>query len=125
MYEVMVEEEFCAAHAMRNYSGKCEYLHGHNWKIEVYARGEKLDGAGMLVDFKLLKEATRKVMEYLDHKNLNEITPFDSDTNPSSEEIAAFILNKVAAEVDNERAQVFRVRVWETPSNAATYEIKS
>ena len=77
MYEVMIEEEFSAAHALRGYRGKCENLHGHNWKVEVYVRGERLDAVGMLVDFKELKAATRRVMQYLDHQNLNELRPFD------------------------------------------------
>ena len=101
MYEVMIEEEFSAAHALRGYRGKCENMHGHNWKVEVYVRGEQLDQVGMLVDFKELKEATRRVMKYLDHQNLNELKPFD------------------------ERVKVYKGRVWETPSTCATYEQRS
>jgi 6-pyruvoyltetrahydropterin/6-carboxytetrahydropterin synthase len=123
MYEVMIEEEFSAAHALRQYHGKCEHLHGHNWKVEVYVRGGRLDNAGMLVDFKQLKEATRNCMRYLDHFNLNELPPFDEKVNPSSENIASFILERVAAEINNDRAKVYKVRVWETPSTCATYEI--
>jgi 6-pyruvoyltetrahydropterin/6-carboxytetrahydropterin synthase len=123
MYEVMIEEEFSAAHALREYHGKCENLHGHNWKVEVYVRGQRLDKAGMLVDFKQLKDATRNCMRYLDHFNLNELPPFDAKVNPSSENIASFILEKVAAEIDNDQAKVYKVRVWETPSTCATYEI--
>ena len=93
MYEVMIEEEFSAAHALRGYRGKCENLHGHNWKVEVYVRGEQLDQVGMLVDFKDLKAATRRVMKYLDHQNLNELKPFDIEMNPSSEHLAGFILH--------------------------------
>jgi 6-pyruvoyltetrahydropterin/6-carboxytetrahydropterin synthase len=125
MYEVMIEEEFSAAHALRGYQGKCENLHGHNWKVEVYVRGETLDNVGMLIDFAHLKAVTRKVMAYLDHQNLNELKPFDDDLNPSSEHLAGFILHKVAEEIDNDRAKVYRVRVWETPSSLATYEIES
>ena len=125
MYEVMIEEEFSAAHALRGYRGKCENLHGHNWKVEVYVRGEGLDSVGMLVDFKELKSATRRVMRYLDHQNLNELKPFDIELNPSSEHIAGFILHKVAEELNDDRVKVFKVRVWETPSTSATYEINS
>ena len=122
MYEVMIEEEFSAAHALRGYRGKCENLHGHNWKVEVYVRGEQLDQVGMLVDFKELKAATRRVMKYLDHQNLNELTPFDLEINPSSEHLAGFILNKVSQEISDNRVTVYKVRVWETPSTCATYE---
>lgn len=125
MYEVMIEEEFSAAHALRGYRGKCENLHGHNWKVEVYVRGERLDSVGMLVDFKELKAVTRKVMYYLDHKNLNELKPFDVELNPSSEHLAGFIFNEVGSQINNERVRVYKVRVWETPSTCATYEVNS
>jgi len=123
MYEVMIQEEFSAAHALRGYRGKCENLHGHNWKVEVYVRGEQLDETGMLVDFKDVKEATRGVMTYLDHFNLNELKPFDKEINPSSEHLAGFILHKVAEQINTDRVKVYKVRVWETPSTSATYEI--
>lgn len=123
MYEVMIQEEFSAAHALRGYRGKCENLHGHNWKVEVYVRGAQLDEIGMLVDFKDLKEATRGVMRYLDHLNLNELKPFDNELNPSSEHLAGFILHKVAERINSDRVKVYKVRVWETPSTCATYEI--
>ena len=125
MYEVMIEEEFSAAHALRGYRGKCENMHGHNWKVEVYVRGEQLDQVGMLVDFKALKAATRRVMKYLDHRNLNELKPFDDEMNPSSEHLAGFILHKVAEEISDGRVTVYKVRVWETPSTCATYEVSS
>jgi 6-pyruvoyltetrahydropterin/6-carboxytetrahydropterin synthase len=123
MYEVSIDEEFSAAHALRGYKGKCENLHGHNWKVEVYVRGERLDEIGMLVDFRELKAATRRVMNHLDHRNLNELKPFDNEMNPSSEHLAGFILHEVAAQINNERVKVYKVRVWETPSTSATYEI--
>ena len=123
MYEVMIQEEFSAAHALRGYRGKCENLHGHNWKVEVYVRGAQLDEIGMLVDFKDLKEATRGVMRYLDHLNLNELKPFDNELNPSSEHLAGFIFHKVAERINSDRVKVHKVRVWETPSTCATYEI--
>lgn len=122
MYEVMIEEEFSAAHALRGYRGKCENMHGHNWKVEVYVRGERLDEVGMLVDFKELKTATRRVMGYLDHQNLNELKPFATELNPSSEHIAGFIFHKVAEQINDGRVKVYKVRVWETPSTSATYE---
>ena len=123
MYEVRIDEEFSAAHALRGYKGKCENLHGHNWRVEVYVRGERLDEIGMLVDFRELKAATRRVMHHLDHRNLNELKPFDNEMNPSSEHLAGFILHEVAAQINNERVKVYKVRVWETPSTSATCEI--
>jgi 6-pyruvoyltetrahydropterin/6-carboxytetrahydropterin synthase len=125
MYEVMIEEEFSAAHALRGYRGKCENLHGHNWRVEVYVRGERLDEVGMLVDFTQLKAVTRNVMRYLDHQNLNELKPFDKEMNPSSEHIAGFILHKIAQEIDSDRVKVYKVRVWETTSSSATYQVSA
>ena len=125
MYEVMIEEEFSAAHALRGYRGKCENMHGHNWKVEVYVRGERLDDVGMLVDFRQLKAATRRVMQYLDHQNLNELKPFDTEINPSSEHIAGFVLHRIAFEINSDNVQVYKVRVWETPSTCASYELPS
>src|ERR1041385_9092343 len=125
MYEVMIEEEFSAAHALRGYRGKCENLHGHNWRVEVYARGERLDDVGMLIDFKDLKAATRRVMKYLDHQNLNELKPFDVEVNPSSEHLAGFILHKVDEEIGDEREKEYRSPVWEAPPPPAAHEARS
>ena len=48
MFEVMIERNFSSAHQLRGYKGKCENLHGHNYKIEIYARGRELDNIGLL-----------------------------------------------------------------------------
>lgn len=122
MYEVMIEEEFSAAHALRGYRGKCENLHGHNYKVEVYVRGEHLDNVGMLVDFTQLKFVTRELIRALDHQNLNELKPFDVELNPSAENLASFFLHQLASKMDNERARIYKVRVWETSTSSATYE---
>src|SRR4029079_13876216 len=87
MYEVMIEEEFSAAHALRGYKGKCENLHGHNYKVQVYVRGAQLDHIGMLVDFTQLKAVTRDLIRSLDHQHLNELKPFDNEINPSAENL--------------------------------------
>ncbi|HKQ72088.1 MAG TPA: 6-carboxytetrahydropterin synthase QueD [Blastocatellia bacterium] len=123
MHEVMIEMSFSSAHALRGYQGKCENLHGHNYKVEVYVRGSKLNNIGLLVDFKDLKAATRKVVDYLDHKNINELPPFDIEVNPSAEEMAVFFLHEVGRQVNDDRVQVYKVRVWETDTCAATYTI--
>jgi len=123
MHEVMIEMSFSSAHALRGYQGKCENTHGHNYRVEVHVRGRKLNNIGLLIDFKDLKAATRKVVDYLDHKNINELPPFDVEINPSAEEMAAFFLNEVGRQVNDDRAQVYKVRVWETDTCAATYTI--
>jgi len=81
MYELRIITQFGAAHQLRDFGGKCENLHGHNWKIEAYVKGEKLDKDGLLIDFTLIKEATREIIDRLDHKFLNELEIFQ-ETNP-------------------------------------------
>ena len=119
-HEVMIQMSFSAAHYLRNYVGKCANLHGHNYKVEVHVRGAKLNETGMLIDFADLKAATRKVVDYLDHRNINDLPPFDKEINSTAEEIAAYFLREVGAQLNNDRIQVYKVRVWETENCVAT-----
>lgn len=121
--EVMIEMGFSSAHALRGYQGKCENTHGHNYRVEVYVRGERLNNIGLLIDFKDLKAATKKVVDYLDHKNINELPPFDTEVNPSAEEMAVFFLQEVGRQINDDRVQVYKVRVWETDTCVATYTV--
>ena len=120
-FEVMIERHFSSAHQLRGYKGKCENLHGHNYKIEIYARGRELDNIGLLIDFGELKDAADEVVAYLDHRNINELPPFDDRLNPSAENLARFILERVAASVGDDRVQIYKVRCFETPTSVATY----
>ena len=122
-FEVMIERNFSSAHQLRGYKGKCENLHGHNYKIEIYARGRELDNIGLLVDFGELKTAADEVVQYLDHRNINELPPFDVELNPSAENVARYILERVASRVGDERVQVYKVRCFETPTSIATYQV--
>jgi len=122
-FEVMIERNFSSAHQLRGYRGKCENLHGHNYKIEIYARGSELNNIGLLVDFVELKEAADDLVSYLDHKNLNELEPFVTEQNPSAENVARFILKRLAARIDDDRVQIYKVRCFETPTSVATYQI--
>ncbi|MEA2174489.1 MAG: 6-pyruvoyltetrahydropterin/6-carboxytetrahydropterin synthase [Blastocatellia bacterium] len=122
-FEVMIERNFSSAHQLRGYKGKCENLHGHNYKIEIYARGSELDNIGLLVDFGELKTAADEVVQYLDHRNINELAPFDEELNPSAENLARYILERVASRVGDERVQVYKVRCFETPTSIATYQL--
>jgi len=123
LFEVMIERNFSSAHQLRGYRGKCENLHGHNYKIEIYARGRELDKTGLLVDFVELKAAADEVVNYLDHRNINELPPFDEELNPSAENLARYILERVAAQVGDERVEVYKVRCFETPTSVATYQV--
>ena len=123
VFEVMIERNFSSAHQLRGYKGKCENLHGHNYRVEIYARGGELDDIGLLVDFGELKQAADEVVRYLDHRNINELPPFDAELNPSAENLARYILERVAAACGDARVQVFKVRCFETPTSVATYRI--
>ena len=123
MFEVKVEKSFSAAHHLLNYCGACENQHGHNWKVEVYVKGENLDKSNILVDFKLLKKELDEVLNYLDHKDINTLPEFQTES-PSSEFMARFIYKKIGDRLraaTNNGAKVSKVAVWETPTSRATY----
>jgi len=122
-YEVMIERNFSSAHQLRGYKGKCENLHGHNYKIEIFARGDELNNIGLLIDFVDLKAAADEIVKYLDHRNINELPPFDEELNPSAENLARYILEYVNGRVADDRVQVYKVRCFETPTSVATYQI--
>lgn len=115
MYEVIVEQTFAAAHALRNYHGSCEKTHGHNFRVEITVVGNQVDEAGMLVDFIDLKRDMDKVVMRLDHTFLNEIEPFTT-VSPSAENIAKHIYDEIG-----KLTPVSCVRVWETNEMSATY----
>jgi 6-pyruvoyltetrahydropterin/6-carboxytetrahydropterin synthase len=120
MYELKVVSQFAAAHQLKMVGAKCENMHGHNWKIEVFLAGETLDSAGVLVDFGVVKRHVAEVMSLLDHKYLNDLDHF-KDHQPSSENIAFFIAQELQMRIDNSTAKVTRVTAWESDSAAATY----
>ncbi len=124
MYEVMIERNFSSAHQLRNYNGKCENLHGHNYKVEIFARGSELDNIGLLVDFGDLKRAADEIVNYLDHRNINELPPFDEEVNPSAENLARYFLERVGESVGDERVRVYKVKIYETPTSVATYSVE-
>ena len=122
-YEVMIERNFSSAHQLRGYKGKCENLHGHNYKIEIYARGSELNNIGLLIDFGDLKSAADEIVKYLDHRNINELPPFDEELNPSAENLARYFLEYVNGRIADDRVKVYKVRCFETPTSVATYQI--
>jgi 6-pyruvoyltetrahydropterin/6-carboxytetrahydropterin synthase len=125
MFEVSVEHTFAAGHALRNYRGKCENVHGHNYKVQVIVRGEQLDKTGMLADFVELKRLLRAISEPLDHVFLNDIEPFN-ELNPSAENIAWYICEKLQEGLKLENpVEVAEVKVWETDIQSATYRPSS
>ncbi len=120
MYELKVVTKFAAAHQLTMVGAKCENMHGHNWKIEVYVTGEKTDDAGVLVDFGIIKKHVRDIMAMLDHKYLNELEYFQQG-QPSSENIAYFVATEMQKRIDNQAVSVSKVTAWESDDAGATY----
>ncbi|MBQ5471354.1 MAG: 6-carboxytetrahydropterin synthase QueD [Treponema sp.] len=132
MFEVRVTADFAAAHFLRDYHGKCENLHGHNYKVYAHVRGEELNEGGMLLDFTQLKESLRTVCKKLDHTNLNDLSVFDQ--NPSAERLAMYIFNGILEDLsskgidlsysqEKKSAWLYAVDVFETDTSRARYKI--
>lgn len=119
MFELRVEGDFSSAHNLRGYKGKCEGLHGHNWKVEISLASNKLDRIGMVADFKYLKMILAAVLDNLDHEYLNEI-PYFRKVNPTSENIAKYVFDKIR----KRGLKVKSVTVWESENSSATYYVK-
>jgi len=122
MFEVSVDETFAAGHALRGYKGKCENVHGHNYKVRVTLTGPELDSVGLLYDFVHLKKVIRDVIESLDHRFLNDFAPFDT-INPSAENIARYIYEQIFKQISKPAngASISSITVWETDVTSATY----
>ena len=122
MYEVTVGADFSSGHYLRNYKGKCENPHGHNYKVRVTLAGKELDAAGLLLDFKLLKQVLRPVIERIDHQMLNDIEPFTCST--SAENLAKYFYDETNLHLSDMTAGRVRVKdctIWETDTTTATY----
>ena len=121
-FEVMIERNFSSAHQLRGYKGKCENLHGHNYKIEIYARGRELDNIGLLVDFTELKRVLRGIIAGIDHQFLNDLEAFQA-VNPSAENLAKYFFDQTRRGLRElpEGAGITEVIVWETDTSSAIY----
>jgi 6-pyruvoyltetrahydropterin/6-carboxytetrahydropterin synthase len=123
MFELTVEREFSSGHYLRNYRGRCENPHGHNYKVRITLSGAELDEAGLLLDFKLLKQVMRPVIDRIDHQMLNDLEPFTA-INPSAENIARYFYeqtNHQLSEMTQGRVRVKDCTIWETDTTSATY----
>jgi len=120
MFEISVEYSFAAGHALRGYKGKCEHVHGHNYRICVSVAGEQLNSIGLLMDFVDLRAALKAFAERLDHGFLNDLPPFDQ-LNPSAENLAKYFWEGLEPEVRKQGLHVQSVTVWETDTTSATY----
>ncbi|MBF8250703.1 MAG: hypothetical protein HW382_331 [Deltaproteobacteria bacterium] len=120
MYELMIKTSFASAHNLRDYEGACERLHGHNWRVDVFVKADSLDSIGLALDFKILKEKTRGIIDELDHKYLNEIEPF-TEINPSSENMARYLFKRLSEGLIHYPVKVSKVTVWESENACASY----
>lgn len=120
MFDIFIQTHFSAGHHLRDYPGNCEKPHGHNWSVEITVRATKLDELGMGVDFRTVKDATKKVMDDLDHCNLNDHPAFQK-INPSSENLAVYIFNCLKDVLRSERYQLYSVMVGETEKTGVIY----
>lgn len=120
MFELTIKINFSAAHRIIGYAGDCARLHGHSWVVEFVVGRSSVDHLGMAMDFRVLKEAAKRVVGRWDHQDLNSLEEF-SGANPSAENLARIAFERMQAELKNEAARVVRVTVWESDTSAATY----
>ena len=122
MFEVAVEYTFAAGHALRHYRGKCENVHGHNYKVRVTMEGPRLDSIGLLYDFTHLKKVIREIVGGVDHRFLNDLAPFDV-INPSAENVAKYFFEETTRQMNAlpNGARIQSVTIWETDTTSATY----
>lgn len=120
MFEVTIIKSFSAAHLLSEIGGKCEELHGHNFKVEVTVGALKLNSEGILIDFRLVKKWLKDTLDRMDHQHLNDL-PFFSGKNPSSENIAFYIYQEMQTRIGEAGVKVVCVKVWESENAAVTY----
>ena len=122
VYEISKDFVFSAAHQIRFHGGKCERMHGHNWRVRVHARAAQLDRIGMVVDFADLQAMVAEIGSRFDHRNVNEVPPFD-EVNTTAELIARFFFVEVSRRLaaEGDRVKVSRVEVWENEGSLAVY----
>ncbi len=119
-YTLKIVTDFASAHTLRGYPGACQRMHGHNWKVEVEVVATRLDDIGMGIDFKEIKQATRKIADQLDHRYLNELEPF-TKINPTAENIAAHFYRELSGMLNNQDVRIHTVTLWETERACVRY----
>ena len=121
MFEVTIIKSFSAAHKLADIGGKCEELHGHNFKVEVVVGAPELNSEGILIDFRLVKKWLKDILDGMDHQHLNDLS-FFAGKNPSSENIAHYVYKEMKAKIKKAEVNVLRVKVWESENAAVTYK---
>ncbi|HSM91430.1 MAG TPA: 6-carboxytetrahydropterin synthase QueD [Anaeromyxobacteraceae bacterium] len=123
VFEISRDFLFSAAHQIRFHGGKCERLHGHNWRVRVHARASELNRIGMVLDFADLQKLVHEVGSRFDHQVINEIPPFDQ-VNTTAENLARFFfteVNRLVAAREGDRVRISKVEVWESDGSVAVY----
>jgi 6-pyruvoyltetrahydropterin/6-carboxytetrahydropterin synthase len=120
MYELSIEVGFAAAHQLRGYKGKCENMHGHNWRVQVSVMAERLNEIDIAMDFHDLRKIAGEVVAPLDHSFLNEVFPF-TEKNPSSENVAKWIFDSLKKKINDGNIRMAAVTVWESETASASY----
>lgn len=120
VFDLTIESQFSSAHQLRGYKGKCEAMHGHNWRVQVTVSSDKLNEIGIVVDFHDLKTITGEVLASLDHAFLNDVFPF-TEINPSSENIAKWVYESIKKRINKKTYNLSSVTVWENETSSATY----
>ncbi len=124
MFEVSVDHTFAAGHALRDYQGASENVHGHNYRVRVTIAGDRLNSTGLLVDFANIRAAIKTVVDRLDHRFLNDLAPFDQ-LNPSAENLAKYFCDEITPQLPDQHLRIQAVTVWETDLTSATYRPSS
>jgi 6-pyruvoyltetrahydropterin/6-carboxytetrahydropterin synthase len=120
LYELTIETSFSAAHQLRGYKGRCERLHGHNWKVNIHVVSDTLNELDMVMDFHELKDMAKETISALDHSFLNDMFPF-TEINPSSENVAKWIFDALKKKINSGPVRLSAVTVWESDTASATY----
>jgi 6-pyruvoyltetrahydropterin/6-carboxytetrahydropterin synthase len=118
-YELLLRSKFTASHSVKKADGSEEPSHRHDWQVEMYLEGDRLDAAGILADFTTLHRALSRITRELSDTLLNEIPAF-AGRSPSTEMIAKHLHDRFAA-VAPQEVRVTKVRVWETSECAAAF----
>jgi 6-pyruvoyltetrahydropterin/6-carboxytetrahydropterin synthase len=120
MYEVTIIKSFSAAHLLAQIGGKCEELHGHNFKVEVTLAAPNLNESGLLIDFRIVKKWLNEILDQMDHKHLNEL-PYFAGINPSAENIAKYIYDQMKLKIKEPQVRIALIKVWESENAVVTY----
>ncbi len=120
MFQISRDRVFSASHQLREYKGKCERLHGHNWRVRVHLRATELDKSGMVLDFHDLDRIMNEALEPFEHQHLNDVPPFDT-LNPSAENLAQIIFQRVGERLTVPNIQVYACDVWENDLSRARF----